>query len=120
MIDLFGVKNHGLMRPILNELPSNHMQETILWQFELETGFWNKILAQTLNVRGELMSVQGILHYILYADDDIGYWKLDWIDLGYYYHKKENVFKQLPKTLINFTNTETFNPFLMLCNCYVK
>ena len=86
--------------------------ESIFWQYDHEINDWRKMSTYQLDDKGELISLQGILHYILYSNTGKS--------LGYYFDKKNNTFKYLSEPPLNNSITgENIFPFITLANCYV-
>ena len=76
------------MTTINRDLLSDLYEEMSLWEFDLKSNIWNNVLVQGLHHKGELVVLQGVIHYFLHPNHDKN-------TLGFFFNETTIQFERL-------------------------
>ena len=82
-------------------------EEMTLWEFDLKSNIWNKVVVQGLHHKGELVVLQGIIHYFLHPNHEKN-------TLGFFFNETTMQFQGLrePGVFVNGSSTPAIIPAL--------
>ena len=85
-------------------------EKMTLWEFDLKSNIWTKVLIQGLHHKGELVVLQGIIHYFLHPNHEKN-------TLGFFFNATKTQFEELrePGIFVNESSSSLIIPAL----CYL-
>ena len=78
-----------------------------MWNFDLKTNHWTKVLIQFMKGKGEVAILQGIIHYFLEIPNSQA-------SLGFYFEPQNKTFVTLPQAGISG------DPHIFVTPCYLQ
>ena len=85
-------------------------EKMTLWEFDLKSNIWTKVLIQGLHHKGELVVLQGIIHYFLHPNHEKN-------TLGFFFNETKIQFEELRQPGV-FVNGSSY-PLIIPALCYL-